>query len=100
MFLFRRFAPLFVATTTLAGASVAARAQDAGKGFLFGAPMGSFTVHAGWALARANSDLFSYTSDLLTLNRSDFSSPDVDADLTFRVSSRTEIVLSSGLSGT
>jgi len=83
----------------LAAAPIAARAQDNGNGFLFGPPAGSVAVRGGWALARAGSDLFSYTTENLTLSRGDFSSPEVAADLSFRVSSRNEIVVSSGLSG-
>jgi hypothetical protein len=76
-----------------------ASAQDQGNGFLFGEPAGSITIRGGWALARAKSDLFAFTTQNLTLNRSDFSSPDLEADLSFRVNPRTEIVISSGLSG-
>jgi outer membrane protein W len=83
----------------LAATPFAARAQESGKGFLFGAPEGSFTLRGGWALARANSDLFSFTTNQLTLKRGDFSSPELGADLAVRVRSRTEIVLSSSVSG-
>src|SRR5947209_3284572 len=83
----------------LSAAPVAARGQDNGNGFLFGAPMGSFAIRGGWALARAKSDLFTYTTEQLTLKRGDFSSPVLEADLGWRVASRTEIVASSGLSG-
>jgi len=43
-------------------------AQDAGKGFMFGAPSGSFRIDAGWAVAAAGSDLFSFTTNELTLD--------------------------------
>lgn len=83
----------------LVASSVSAHAQDAGRGFLFGAPTGSFTVRGGWALARAQSDFFAFTTENLTLKRGDFSSPALDGDLAFRVTSRTDIVVSSGISG-
>jgi outer membrane protein W len=83
----------------LAALPVVASAQESGNGFLFGAPTGSFTIRGGWALARAKSDLFSFTTQYLTLNRSDFSSPDLEADFSVRLNPKTEIVLSSGLSG-
>jgi len=83
----------------LAAIPFTARSQESGNGFLFGAPMGSVTLSGGWALASAHSDLFSYTTDLLTLNRRDFSSPAFGVDLAFRVLPRTELVMSSSFSG-
>lgn len=83
----------------LAAIPFAARAQDAGKGFLFGSPSGSFTISGGWAGASAGSDLFAFVTDTLTLRRGDFSSPAISADLAFRVFSRTDVVVSSSLSG-
>jgi hypothetical protein len=83
----------------LAVSPISANAQDAGRGFLFGAPAGSLTLRGGWALARAQSDFFAFTTENLTLNRGDFSSPAIDGDLAFRVASRTDVVISSGLSG-
>lgn len=94
-----RFVRRLSMLAALATLPVVASAQDNGNGFLFGAPAGSITLRGGWALARAKSDLFAFTTENLTLNRSDFSSPDLEADISFRVSPRTEIVLSSGLSG-
>ena len=78
---------------------ISARAQNAGQGFLFGAPIGSFTIRGGWALAWARSDFFAFTTENLTLNRGDFSSPAIEADLAFRAGPRTQVVVSSGLSG-
>jgi hypothetical protein len=88
-----------VLLVALAASPLTARAQDAGNGFLFGAPMGSFTLRGGWALARAHSDLFAFTTEQLTLDRGDFSSPDIEGDLAFRVAARTDVVVSTGLSG-
>lgn len=83
----------------LAAIPFTVRGQESGNGFLFGAPMGSVTLSGGWALAAAHSDLFSYTTDLLTLKHRDFSSPAFGADLAFRVLPRTELVVSGGFSG-
>ena len=93
---FRRILSLFAA---IAVTPVFARAQNAGNGFLFGRPTAVLALRGGWAIPRDQSDLFSYTTELLTLNRRDFSSPDLVADIAFRVTDRTQIVLSSGLSG-
>jgi hypothetical protein len=93
---FRRILSLFAA---VAVTPVFARAQDAGNGFLFGPPSAMLALRGGWAIARAKSDLFSYTTELLTLKRGDFSSPDLVADVAFRVTDRTQIVVSGGVSG-
>jgi len=71
-----------------------ASAQDSGNGFLFGTPVGSVTFHAGWAAPRANSDLFSFTTNELTLDRGDFSAPTIGGDLSFRVFRQTHLVMS------
>lgn len=94
-----RFVQRLSTFAVLATLPTVAGAQDTGNGFLFGAPSGSITLRGGWALARAKSDLFTFTTQNLTLNRSDFSSPDLEADLAFGITQRTQIVFSSGLSG-
>jgi hypothetical protein len=90
---------IIVVLAAALAAPAIARAQDTGRGFLFGTPMGSVTIRGGWALARAKSDLFSFTTDQLTLSRGDFSSPEVGVDLAARLASRTDLVFSSGISG-
>ena len=87
-------AALLVAAPMSAGAQVAS-----GPGFLLGMPDGSLTVRGGWALASAGSDIFSFTTDQLTLNRRDFSSPTFGTDLAFRVLSRTDVVFSVDYDG-
>src|SRR6185312_16583175 len=77
---------------TLVATPAAARAQDDGRGFLFGTPSGSVTLNAGWALASAGSDLFSFTTNQLTLRRGDFSSPTFGGTLDFQVRSRTDVM--------
>ena len=93
--------PLSVRAALLACLALpaAAHAQSAGHGFLFGTPSGAVTFRGGWASARANSDVFAFTTNLLTLDRGDFSSPTGGIDLAFRVRSRTQLVASVDLSG-
>ena len=85
----------------LAGAllSTVAAAQSSGNGFLFGRPSGSIVVRAGYAAANAKSDIFSFTSEQLTLNRRDFSSPSIDVDMAFALGGRTDLLLSAGYAG-
>jgi hypothetical protein len=79
--------------------SAAAAAQSSGNGFLFGRPSGSLVVRAGYAAANAKSDVFSFTSEQLTLDRRDFSSPSIDVDMGFALGRRTDLVLSGGYAG-
>jgi opacity protein-like surface antigen len=67
----------------------------AGNGFLLGTPDGSITIRTGWALASAGSDIFSFTTNNLTIDRRDFSSPLIGADLAFSVLPRTDVVFSA-----
>ncbi|HET9729039.1 MAG TPA: hypothetical protein VFR41_06430, partial [Acidimicrobiia bacterium] len=43
-------------------------------------------------MARAGSDLFAFTTERLTLNRRDFSSPSGDVELAINVTPQTQIV--------
>ena len=87
---------LAIATTAV---SSALSAQNSGNGFLFGEPKGSIVVRGGYALATANSDLFSFTARQLTLSRRDFSSPVVDMDLAVGLAPRTDVVLAASYAG-
>lgn len=55
----------------LIGLPVGASAQ-AGDGFLFGTPRGLIGVHGGFAHSNADSEVFDFVTDLLTITRSDF----------------------------
>lgn len=87
---------LAIATTT---APATLSAQRSGKGFLFVEPKGSIALRAGYALATANSDLFSFTAEQLTVDRSDFSSPVVDVDIAVRLAARTDFLLAASYAG-
>ncbi len=76
-----------------------ARAQDAGDGFLFYRPSGSWTLRAGYAMPNAGSDIFSFTSNNFTINRGDFSTFDIGGDLAFTMSSRIDLVFDISYSG-
>jgi hypothetical protein len=83
----------------LATVPSAAFGQNAGDGFLFGTPVGGLTLRAGWSAPRAGGDVFAFTTNQLTLDRGDFSSPNVGMDLAFRMFGQTQIVVSGDLSG-
>ncbi len=97
----RWYRRLFVASvaSVLLGAP-AAYAQNAGNGFLFQQPNGSVTISGGYAHANAGSDLFDFTTNELTLSKSDFSGPIVGLDVAFRVAPRVDVVLGTAYSST
>lgn len=74
-------------------AAAAARAQDAGNGFLFGRPSGSFGIHGGYAIASAGSDLFSFTTKQLTLNRGSFDALSFGAEIAFSLTPTLDLVV-------
>ncbi|HEY4218782.1 MAG TPA: hypothetical protein VGM67_16685 [Gemmatimonadaceae bacterium] len=94
-----RFSRSALLVAVLAATPAMVHAQDDGKGFMFGAPIGSFTLNAGWAVPSAGSDLFSFTTNQLTLRRSDFSSPVFGGSLEFHVLSRTDVLVSANSEG-
>lgn len=76
-----------------------AGAQESGRGFLFGEPAASLSLRAGYSQPRARSDLFSFVTDQLTLNRSSFAGVDLDADLGLRLAPRTDLVFGASYAG-
>lgn len=69
----KRKVTLLVAAALSLAATVPARAQSAGDGFLFHRPNARISVRGGYAVARAGSDLFDFATENLTLNKRDFS---------------------------
>ena len=69
-------------------------AQSGGDGFLFKRPSGSVTFRTGFDHANAGSDLFSFTTNQLTVDRADFSGVSVAGDVAIRLSSRADVVIS------
>jgi opacity protein-like surface antigen len=82
------------------GATFPARAQHAGDGFLFHAPQARISIRGGYDHANAHSDVFDDAVNLLTLKRSDFSGLTVGADVAFALTSRVDLSLDVGYSGT
>ena len=85
---------LGLGTLFLLGSSVSgAQARGAGSDFRFGAPGATLTLYGGLAMPTARSDLFSFTTDELTVARSDFTTGTLGLDLAFMVGDRTDLVL-------
>ena len=75
-------------------------AQNSGNGFLFGRPSGSLSIRGGYSQANAGSDLFSFTTNELTLDKNSFSGLTLGADVGITLSSRLDLVLGAAYSGT
>ena len=81
--------PLVLAFSLLVVCPVLASAQPS-PDFLFGRPNGMIGVRGGWMFSSAQSDLYDFVQEHLTIDRDDFNAPaigvDVEAAITPRVS--------------
>ena len=73
-----------------------ALAQSNGDGFLFTRPHGLLTVRTGIDSPRAGSDIFSYVTKQLTVNRLDFRAFNIAGDVSFRLQDRLHAYASVG----
>jgi len=60
--------------------------------FFLGRPRASIAVRGGWLFARAGSDLFTFVTDQLTLDKRAFNAPTFGADLDISLSPRLDVV--------
>ena len=93
-----RFAPFVLAALLASSVAPRARAQLGGDGFLFHAPHVRLGLRGGYALASANSDIFQFTTDNLTLNKRDFSGVNVGGSAGFAITDRVELSVDVGYS--
>jgi len=77
------------------------RAADAqgGEGYLFKQPRVSFSVRAGLSVPRAGSELFSFTTEQLTVEKGDFNAPALEARIAVRMTDRVDLMATVGGSG-
>ena len=68
-----------------------AGAQNAGNGYLFHAPEGRLTLRGGYSIPTANSDIFDFVTQNLTLKKSDFGSFNLGGEIAVSVSSRWDV---------
>lgn len=76
------------------------RPPDGGPGFLFRSPTVSLGVRGGFNLRFANSGIYHFGMDSLTLTRSDFNAFSVAGDLGIRVAGPLDLVFSGGYTTT
>lgn len=88
---------VLASTAVLLAGAGPAHAQD---GFLFQRPQGQITVKGGALLHRAQSELFDFMVDTLTLQRSDFRGPWLGAELALLAGPHLDLVLGLAVSQT
>lgn len=81
------------------GVAEASAQETAGRGFLFGAPSGSFSIRGGYSGANAGSDVFAFVTNELTLRRGDFGAFSIGGDVSVAISPRFDIVVSADAGG-
>ncbi|MEQ8331493.1 MAG: hypothetical protein RH859_13625 [Longimicrobiales bacterium] len=91
---------VLAAAILVAAATVATPAygQAGGDGYLFKTPVVTLGMKAGYAVPRAGSEIFAFTRDELTIERSDFNSATLVGDISVRVSERVDLTLQAGFS--
>ncbi len=83
----------------LAGTPACVAAQTgAGEGYLFHSPRAAFSLHLGVARPSADSKVFSFASEQLTLNRGDFTAFNAGADLDITIVPRVALQLGTSFS--
>ena len=98
------FVPFLIPTGTQAAGpepeNAAVVAQNRTPDFLFGRPPASIGIRGEWVLARADSELFDFVSDLLTLKKSDFNALGIGIDFGIPVTSRLDTLFGFAYSQT
>ena len=86
------FGPPAAAAQDDPGQATLPPARSATPDFFFSQPIGSISVRGGWVFARAGSDIFTFFSEQLTLDKGDFRAPGLAADLAIALSPRVDVV--------
>jgi len=68
------------------------RRRQGPSGFTFGQPSGWIGVKGGWLLARADSDIFEFNAENLTLSDGDFDAPLFGVDVGWAINDRVDAV--------
>lgn len=85
-----------VALAVLSALPSALAAQRRHPDFMFRTPRVSLSMRAGYALPTASSEIFDFTRQQLTVNRSDFGSATFMGELGIRTTDRLDVVLDLG----
>jgi hypothetical protein len=79
--------------------AVSPASAQQGDGFLFGRPWVSMGISLGYAVPRAGSEIFDFTREQLTIERSDFGAPTVHGEVAVRVNERLDVGVGLGWAG-
>jgi hypothetical protein len=90
-------APLLLFAMALSPLDATAQMAQ-GNGYTFGVPKGSLSLRFGYARPSANSDVFRFTSEHLTLDRNDFAGFTVAGDAGLFIKPRLEATFGVGFS--
>jgi hypothetical protein len=91
-------APVAVAGDEPEKQQASSQAPKRNADFLFGRPKGLLGVRGSWVFAGAGSDIFDFVTRHLTLDKKDFNSPGLAADVGFALTSRTDVQVGFELS--
>ena len=69
-----------------------------GDGFLFAPPHATLSIRGGFARPNASSDVFSFVTERLTVDRGDFGGLSFVTDLAIRAHSRVDLLVGTGFS--
>lgn len=87
---------VFLCSTVIAAAEetgVLQERSDAGRpDFLFGSPKAAFGIRGGWNSPSANSEIYQFVSERLTIEKGDFRAPLIGLDLAYRLNERLAAV--------
>lgn len=67
-------------------------AQEEQPDFLFGAPRGAFSVRGGYMIASANSDIYEFFSEQLTIEKADFNALVFGIDAALAIHPRVDVL--------
>jgi len=88
--------PLALVAAVFALAVPETVSAQGGDGFLFKQPKVSFKFETGYGFQRANSEIFDFTLDQLTIERRDFDSPYVGGEFAYQVAERLDVFFNVG----
>jgi hypothetical protein len=87
-----RFAPAIALVLMWLALAPARAVAQTSPDFLFGNPKGMIGVRSGWVFASANSDLFAFVQQHLTVDRKDFNAPAIGVDVEVAVAPRASAI--------
>lgn len=73
--------------------NVAKQASNQSPDFLFGRPQITIGIRGGWHRPHTDSEIFDFTTELLSLQKSDFSGPGIIVDVSFPFSNRLDALV-------